>query len=68
VIEGKTGYLVKVSDTDAIVSAMKLFLDDPDLVPKMGAESLRYARDVFDVRGVNQLILETMGLVSEATV
>jgi glycosyltransferase involved in cell wall biosynthesis len=68
VIDGETGYLVRVRDAGAICSAMERFLENPGLVPDMGAEGLRFARDVFDVRGINQRILETMELVSETSV
>lgn len=67
VIDGETGYLVRVKDTAAIGSAMERFLDNPDSVPEMGAEGLCFARDIFDVRVVNQRIMKVMGLVSEIT-
>ena len=59
---GKNGFLVPVQDSKALAGAMEKFIEDPDLLKKMGAESRRIAEEKFDVHKVNLEILEAMGL------
>jgi glycosyltransferase involved in cell wall biosynthesis len=66
VLDGKTGFLVTSGDAVVLGSTMMKFVENPDLVPVMGAASLDYAREKFDVHAVNRDILEAMGLVGEA--
>ena len=42
-------------------AAMERFVDEPDLVPRMGRESRRIAEERYDVHQVNDIILEAMG-------
>jgi len=62
VIPGVNGFLVPVRDVDALVSAMKRFINEPELIERMGKESRRIAEERFDVHKINQLILEAMGV------
>ena len=62
VIEGKNGFLVPVRDINALAQAMERFIQDPSLAPRMGKESRKLAEEKFDVRKVNRIILEKMGL------
>jgi glycosyltransferase involved in cell wall biosynthesis len=62
VIHGRNGFLVPVRDVEALRSAMKRFIEEPDLAPRMGAESLKIAREKYDVHTVNAVILEAMAL------
>jgi glycosyltransferase involved in cell wall biosynthesis len=61
VIQGRNGFLIPVRDVDALVEAMEYFIANPELLPRMGAESRRLAEDRFDVRKVNARILQEMG-------
>jgi glycosyltransferase involved in cell wall biosynthesis len=63
--EGENGFLVQTQNVEAVVEAMKRYLQDPDLVLRHGAESRLLARRVFDVRLVNDLILSQMNLTGE---
>lgn len=56
------GFLVPPRDPVAIAEAMMRFVDDQALARRMGAASRRLAEDVFDVRKVNNVICEAMGV------
>jgi glycosyltransferase involved in cell wall biosynthesis len=60
--EGVNGFLVPVRDSKALAEAMERFIEKPELIKKMGRESRRIAEEKYDVRKVNQVILEAMGL------
>ena len=62
VVHGRNGFLVPVRDVEALRSAMERFIVEPELAPAMGAESLKIAREKYDVHKVNAVILEAMGL------
>ncbi len=62
VIDGKNGYLVPVKDVDAFVETMERFILNPEIIPVMGRESRRIAVDKYDVRKINEVILDAMGL------
>ncbi len=66
---GKNGLLVPVRDVQALASAMQTLLDDRALCERMGKESRILAEERYDVRIINQKILNTMGLtpIQEAT-
>jgi glycosyltransferase involved in cell wall biosynthesis len=56
------GFLVPVRDDVALERAMERFILEPGLAERMGAESLRLAREKYDVHKVNAVILEAMGV------
>lgn len=62
VIHGRNGFLVPAQDIEALAEAMEYFVVNPELLPRMGAESRRLAEERFDVAKVNARILEEMGL------
>ena len=62
VIEGVNGFLVPVQDCDALAGAMFKFIEQPELIEKMGTASRKLAEEKFDVNKVNRVILEAMGL------
>ena len=62
VIHGRNGFLVPVRDVEALAEAMEYFVVNPELIPRMGAESRRLAEERFDVRKVNARILQEIGL------
>ena len=65
VVDGKNGFLVAVRDTPALVKSMRAFLENPDLVQKMGGESRKIAVAKFDVNEVNAQMVSVIqaGLV-----
>ena len=60
VIEGKNGFLVPVKDDKAIAEKMLFLYQNHEKRVKMGNASRRTAEQKFDVRLVNQVILQTM--------
>ncbi len=60
--EGRNGFLIPVRDVTALVKAMKRFIEEPELIAKIGQQSRQVAVEKYDVRKVNAVILETMGL------
>jgi glycosyltransferase involved in cell wall biosynthesis len=62
VIDGVNGYLVPVRAVDKLIEAMLVFRDDPSLVTKMGSESRRMAEEKYDVRMVNKIMLQEIGI------
>lgn len=54
VIDGKTGYLVPVQDGKAVAEKMIAFIENPESIRKMGAESRDYCLEKFDVTKVNE--------------
>jgi glycosyltransferase involved in cell wall biosynthesis len=64
VCEGENGFLVPVSDPQALAAAMLRFCRDPALAVRMGAMSRRIARRRFAVEAINRLLMETLGLES----
>lgn len=62
VIEGLNGFLVPARDVDRLAIAMRKFVDNPSLIAPMGLESRRMAENLFDVRRINQTLLDAMEL------
>lgn len=65
VIHGRNGFVVPVKDSTALSQAMERFINEPSLIPAMGAESRKLAEEKFDVRKVNKVIISTMKLGNE---
>ena len=62
VVDGESGLLVPVQDSDALERAMERFLAEPALAGRMGAKALARVREKYDVNKVNQVILDAMEL------
>ena len=62
----ENGFLVPVSDSIALASAMERFLRDPGLVAPMGARSRAIAEEKYDVHLVNRVMMRAMGLSANA--
>lgn len=60
VIDGENGYLVPVRAVDELIVAMQRFIEDPDLVRRMGRSSREVAERKYDVNKVNRAMLEGM--------
>lgn len=59
---GINGYLVKSRAPSSLAMAMNAFIKDSNLASKMGSESRKKAKRIFDVRKVNSVICDAMGL------
>jgi glycosyltransferase involved in cell wall biosynthesis len=64
VIQYGNGFLVPARDVDALAEAMERFIVNPELVPRMGAESRWLAEERFDVERVDATLLREMGLAT----
>ena len=60
--EGKNGFLVPIKNSEALYQAMLKFVNDPALISSMGEASLALVREKFDVRKVNEVMLDIMDL------
>lgn len=63
VIDGKNGYLVKVKDIQGLINKMEYLISNQDICKNMGIESEKIAREKYDVKIINQSIMQIMGLV-----
>jgi len=64
VVPGENGYLVPPRDPAKLAEAMERFILEPERIERMGRKSREIAERKFDVREVNRIILETMGIAS----
>jgi len=64
VVDGENGFLVPPKSVDALVEALRRFIDDPGLAPRMGRRSRDIAEERYDVHKVNAVMLREMGIVS----
>lgn len=62
VIDGENGFLVPVKSVDALVDAILKFIDEPELVVRMGKRSREIAEEKYDVHKVNAVMLREMGI------
>lgn len=60
VTDGVNGFLVPVGDWQAVAEKMELMISQPDLVREMGQKGRRLAEKIYDVKKVNQAIMEIM--------
>lgn len=64
VMDGVNGFLIPPRDVDALVAAVERFIANPNLIRSMGTESRRLAEERFDVRVVNQRLMQILGITS----
>jgi len=62
VINGESGFLVTLRDVEALAGAMERFIQQPELIERMGQAGRRIAEERFDVRKINQVIMREMGI------
>lgn len=60
--DGVNGFLVPVKDAVALEKAMERFILKPELIQDLGMASRKIAEEKYDVRKVNKVIIEAMGL------
>ncbi|WNS81180.1 glycosyltransferase family 4 protein [Domibacillus sp. DTU_2020_1001157_1_SI_ALB_TIR_016] len=63
VIEGLNGYLVKVKDTQGLISKMEYLISNQHICKNMGEESAKIASEKYDVKIVNQSVMKEMGII-----
>lgn len=64
VVDRENGYLIPPRSVDALVDAMRQFIEQPGLAGTMGRRSRQIAREKYDVHAVNAVMLDQMGLGS----
>jgi len=62
VVDGDNGFLVPVKSVDELAAAMIRFIENPELVAKMGQRSRQVAEQKYDVHRVNEFMLAEMGV------
>jgi glycosyltransferase involved in cell wall biosynthesis len=62
VVNGDNGYLVPVKSVEALVSAIEIFLQEPELVRRMGLRGRKLAEAKYDVHKVNAIMMHEMGI------
>lgn len=62
VTHGVDGFLVPPRDAPALAEAMLRFIENPELLARMGASARETACDRFDVAKVNAHLIDVMGL------
>lgn len=60
--DGDNGFLVAPRSVDALAQAMERFIVEPSLAERMGRRSRQLAEEKYDVRQVNAVILDALGL------
>lgn len=62
VIPGKTGLLIPPNDAQALADAMKLLIDDPEAVRRMGHEGHARCTEKFEVSQITGQMIKLLGL------
>lgn len=59
---GRNGFLIEPKNSRELAERMIWMIEHPESVKQMGLESFKYAEERFDVKKVNAIMLETMGI------
>lgn len=62
VIDGENGFLIPVKDVNALTVAMLRFVEYPELIQTMGRRSRHLCEFKYDVKKVNEAMLDGMGI------
>jgi glycosyltransferase involved in cell wall biosynthesis len=65
-VERDNGFVGPVKSSDALVAAMRHFIEDPLLVDRMGPRSSHIVGDRYDVRKINAKILREMRIAERS--
>ncbi len=57
VVDGVNGYLVPICDVKALINKMEIFINNPNLIVKMGKESRKIAEKEYNVKDVNERLI-----------
>jgi len=60
VIDGINGFLIPPFKIDELVTSMKKFIQNPELIEQMGNESYKIAKDKFDAKKVNDKLIKIL--------
>lgn len=62
VVDGENGFLIPVKSVEALATAMRRFVNHPELVVSMGAQARRMTEEKYDVHKVNAVMLDAMNI------
>ena len=62
VVEGDNGFLVRPRDSESLYAAMLRFVEQPELISRLGRRSREIAEQKYDVRKVNESLMSYAGL------
>lgn len=62
VVDGENGFLIPIKDTNALAQAMLRFVEQPELIARMGKRSRMVAEEKYDVHKVNTHMISKMEL------
>ena len=62
VVDGVNGYRVKVQDSPSLYHAMEAFILNPQRIDTFGRQSRSLAKQKFDVKKINNTLLDVMGI------
>lgn len=65
VVDGVNGFMVPPHNVEALVRAMERFIQQPELIITMGQASRKLAEERFDVRKINQRIIDLIASLCE---
>lgn len=68
VIDGQNGFKVPVRDADALAQAMQRLIEQPVQIEWMAANSLALVQQRYEVKQVNQQMLQAMQFVTDSSV
>ncbi len=63
VIDGKTGFLTRVKDVEAIASKMEYFINHSSQIQEMGQRSYQLCKEKFEVDAVNDAMMDIIKLI-----
>ena len=65
VIDGMNGFMIPIKDSNALASALKKLIDNPELRQTMGKKAREYAVNKFDIREVVKVHMDVYKSVLE---
>ncbi len=67
VVDGENGFMIEPKDVDGLFQSMDYFLENRQAIKTMGMASRELAESKYDVRLVNQHMLDCMGLETKGS-
>lgn len=64
VIDGQTGYLIPIKDSESLADCLKILFDNKELRKEMGLESRKYAEEKFSLKDVVNVHMKIYGELS----
>lgn len=65
VVDGKNGFMIPIKDSDALATAVKKLIENPELRQTMGKNAREFAVSKFDINDVVKVHLDVYSRISE---